>query len=170
MTKPDFPDTFDVFPSNVVQLVHARVKQKWPSTGAHMRPLRHTDKVNSIGIFPSDWTPDVDSYEFPQVMESRPAGFPTVQMYLITVQAFVKDMNPERGIRVHSLMSKAIRSLLYHDKPLAVGLQSLRVEMDGVSEVIQRRYISRQKYISNEIDGSFLYLSTLQYSIETESK
>lgn len=168
--KPDFSDTFDVFPSNVIQLIHARMRQKWPSTGLHMRPLRVADKVKAIGLFPSDWTPDIDSFEFQQPVNPRPAGFPTVQSYLIMVQAFVKDMDAERGIRMHSLMSKAIRSLLYHDTPLALGLQSLRVEMDGVAETIQRRHIVRQKYISNEIDGSFLYLSTLQYSIETESK
>lgn len=170
MTQVDFPDTSDVFPSNVIKLVATRMHQKWPSTDVKMRALRVSDTINAIGVFPSDWTPDVDSYEMQQVMQPKPAGFPTIQTYLISIQAFVKDMEAERAIRIHSLMSKAIRSLLYHDTPLALGLQALRVEMDNVTEVIQRRMIVRQKYLSNEIDGSWLYLSTLQYLIETESK
>lgn len=170
MTNLDFPDTIDVFPSNVISLVAARMHQKWPSTDIKMRALRVSDRVNAIGIFPSDWTPDPDSYEMQQPINPSPAGHPTIQSYLISFQAFVKDMEAERAIRIHSLMSKAIRSLLYHDVPLALGLQSLRVEMDGITEVIQRRHIGRQKYLSNEIDGSWLYLSTLQYMIETESK
>ena len=170
MTQYDFNANTDVFPSNVVQIVVARLKQKYPRTGVLARPLRHTDPTQSIGVFPTEWMPDTDSYEFMQTPEPRPAGHPTVQMYTINIQSFVKDMEAERGIRIHSLMSKAMRSLLYYDNPLAIGLQSLRVEMDGTAEVLQRRTIIRQKYISNEIDGAFLYLSTLQYSIETETK
>ncbi len=170
MTQYDFNDSKDVFPSNVIQLIVARLKTKYPRTGVLARPLRHTDLTQSIGVYPTDWSPDTESYEFPQVSMDRPAGHPTLQTYLINVQSFVKDMEAERGIRTHASMSKAMRSLLYHDAPLAVGLRSLRVEMDGVAEVIQRRHILRQKYISNEIDGTFLYLSTLQYSIETETK
>ena len=170
MSRPDFPDTFDVFPSNVIQIVAARMHQLWPSTDVKMRALRVTDKGTAIGVFPSEWTPDVDSYEMQQMPNPRPAGHPTIQSYLINVQAFHKDMEPERAIRIHSLMSKRIRSLLYHDTPLALGLQALRVELDGITETIQRRMIVRQKYLSNEIDGSWLYLSTLQYLIETESK
>ncbi len=170
MTQYDFNETTDVFPSNVVELIVARLKTKYPRTGILSRPLRHTDKTQSIGVFPTDWMPDTDSYEMRPESLERPTGMPSIQTYLITIQAFVKDMEAERGIRTHSLMSKAMRSLLYHDKPLAIGLRALRVEMDGVAETIQRRMILRQKYISNEIDGAFLYLSTLQYSIETETK
>jgi hypothetical protein len=60
--------------------------------------------------------------------------------------------------------------MLYFDAPLAVGLRQLSVEMDGVTETIQKRMILGAKYISNEINGTFLFLSTLQYSIETENK
>ena len=170
MTRHDFTDSTDCFPSNVVQLVVARMKQRWPNTGIVPRPLRHTDKTQSIGVFPTDWSPDVESYEFTPPGDPVPAGFPTIHSYRITIQAFVKDADSERGIRTHSMMSKAVRSLLYFDKPLALGLRQLSVEMDGVTEIIQRRMILRAKYISNEIDGSFLFLSTLQYSIETENK
>ncbi len=167
----DFDDRTDSFPSNVVQLVVARMKQRWPNTGINPRPLRHTDKTQSIGVFPVDWSPDEESHEFrPPGLPVVAVGFPTVQSYRVGIQAFVKDMDSEKGIRTHANMSKAIRSLLYFDTPLAVGLRQLSVVMDGVTETIQRQMIPRAKYISNEIDGTFLFLSTLQYSIETESK
>ena len=170
MSAADFTDTTDCFPSNVVQLVVARMKQKWPRTGIYPRPLRHTDLTQSIGVFPVDWSPDIESYEFTPPGDPVPAGFPTIHTYRITVQAFVKDTDSEKGIRTHAIMSKAVRSMLYFDKPLALGLRQLRVEMDGVAEVIQRRRVLGAKYISNEINGTFLFLSTLQYSIETENK
>jgi hypothetical protein len=170
MSRFDFNDTTDCFPSNVVQLIVARMKQKWPNTGIFPRPLRHTDKTQSMGVFPVDWSPDGESYEFQQAVMPRPTGFPTIHSYRVTIQAFVKDTDSEKGIRTHAMMSKAIRSMLYFDAPLAVGLRQLSVEMDGVTETIQKRMILGAKYISNEINGTFLFISTLQYSIETENK
>lgn len=171
MPAADFDDRSDAFPSNAIQLIVLRMKQKWPNTGIVPRPLRHTDKTQSIGVFPVDWSPDEESYEFKAPGSPVTAlSFPTVNTYRVGIQAFVKDMDSEKGIRTHANMSKAIRSLLYFDTPLALGLRQLSVVMDGLTETIQRQMIPRAKYISNEIDGTFLFLSTLQYSIETENK
>lgn len=166
----DFDNSDDVFPNNVIQLVVARLITKYPNTFVCRRPLRAEDGTQSIGVYPTDWNPDDTSYEFRMPQALVPAGFPTVQVYLINIQSFVKDTSEERGIGTHAVMSKAMRSLLYNDSPLAVGLRSLRVSMDGATEVIQKRKIVRQKFVSNEINAEWLYLSTLQLQIETETK
>ena len=104
-------------------------------------------------------------------MVAAPTGRhePTLQQYLITVQAFVKDMDEERGLATHSVLSKMIRSMLYRDDPLRVALGSLSVTTDNSIERTQRWGIRQQRYFSNELSGSWLYLSTLEFWLETET-
>lgn len=159
-----FDDVEAVFPNNAIELIATRLQMLYPNDlVVRKRPLRNTDPTKSVGIFPTDWLPDETSFEFKSLQ-------PTVQTYLIKIQAFCKDTNEEKGIATHSVMSKVIRSMLYNDEPLNVGLNALSVTMDGTIERIQRRGIRRQRYISNEIDGTFLYLSTLEVFLETETK
>jgi hypothetical protein len=160
-----FDDATAVFPNNVAELIAQRIGDLYaPDILIVKRPLKIIDKTQSVGVFPSDWFPDETSWEFP-------AKQPTIQRYIIKVQSFCKDMSEERGIAVHSVMSKVMRSLLYGDQPLAIGLNTLSVAMDGTTERIQRRGINRQSFLSNEIpQGEFLYLSTIEYYIETETK
>lgn len=159
----DFDSTTPVFPQNVMQVVQARFQMLWPATGVFLRPLHPTDLTQSIGIFPSDLVPDGETYEMP-------SKEPTIQRYIIRIQGFVKDTVEDRGIATHSVMAKKLRSVLYNDNLLAVGLNSLAVVMDGATERVQRRGILRHLYISNQIDGNFLYLSVIDYWLETENK
>lgn len=94
---------------------------------------------------------------------------PTISTYVIGVQAFVKDFSEERGLARHSVLSKMIRSMLYRDAPLRVGLSALSVTMNDSVERSQRWGIRAQRYLSNEIDGNFLYLSTLEFWLDTET-
>jgi hypothetical protein len=159
-----FTDATVVFPNNAVALVAARLQALYsPDLLVVKRPLRTTDNTQSVGVYPGAWYPDETTYEMP-------SNEPTVQRYTIQVQCFAKDMDRERAIAVHSVMSKVIRSLLYNDAPLKLGLDVLSVTMDGAIEHIQRRGMTRQQYISNEIDGIFHCLSTLEWYIETETK
>jgi len=135
----------------------------WPNTFIALRPLHPTDPGQSIGIFPSDLNPDDQTYE-------HPSKEPTIQRYILRIQGFVKDTMEDRGIATHSVMAKKLRSTLYNDAPLAVGLNSLAVVMDGATERVQRRGILRHLYVSNQIDGNFLYLSIIDYWLETENK
>jgi hypothetical protein len=94
---------------------------------------------------------------------------PTLQNYNITVQALVQDMDTERGLATHSVLSKLVRGVLYHDNPLHVGLGLLSSQMFGVTERYRRREIVSQRFMSNEISGNWLYLSVLDLRIETET-
>lgn len=158
-----FTDATAVFPNNAAELIAVRVKALYPELLVVKRPLKHTDLTQSVGVFPAQWVPNTESFEFP-------SKEPTLQTYLVNIQAFCKEMDEAKGIAIHSVMSKVMRSMLYNDQPLAIGLNVLQVTMFGSVEKIQRRGINRQTYLSNEIDGQFLYLSTLEYYIETETK
>src|SRR5689334_12584758 len=149
-----FDDTTTVFPNNAANLIFTRLQDLYGNDLTIVRRrLRSSDAGQAIGVYPSDWFPDEQSWEFP-------SKEPTLQRYIIKLQSFAKDYDEERGIAVHSVMAKVMRSLLYADQPLAVGLNALRVTMNGTTEAIMRRGINRQTYLSNEVDGAYLFLST----------
>jgi hypothetical protein len=156
------------FPNNAVDLVAGRFATLDPDIPAEhilKRPLRNTDPNISIGVFATLWLPDENS------MEMKGTGFhdPTVDTYTLGVQGFVKDMDEERGLASHSVLSEMIRTMLYRDDPLRVGLAALSTSIGGVTKRYRRSGIRTQRYLSNELDGSWLYLSTLEFWLETES-
>lgn len=96
-------------------------------------------------------------------------GEPTMQQYVIGLQAFIKDGDEEIGLARHSTLSYAIRSMLYRDAAIRVGFQSLTYTSNGVTERLRRWGIRSQRFLSNELSGSWLYLSTLEIWAETDS-
>jgi hypothetical protein len=78
-------------------------------------------------------------------------------------------MDEERGLATHSVLSKMVRSMLYRDDALRVGLLALSVVMNGSTERTKRYGVNRQNFVSNELSGSWLYLSTLEFQLETET-
>lgn len=157
----------NVFPNNAVEIITARTRLLDTDLFVIKRPLRESDPNQSAGVFAAQWLPEEDSYE----IVGGPVGRhePTLQRYFITIQAFVKDMDEERGLATHSVLSKMIRSMLYRDNPLRVALGSLSVTTDSSIERTQRWGIRQQRYFSNELSGSWLYLSTLEFWLETET-
>lgn len=157
----------NIFPNNIAILLETRVKLLDADLFVIKRPLRNSDPNQSVGVFASLWSPNDDSHEFlGQVHAVRP----TVQRYACTVQAFVKDMDEERGLNTHSTLSGAIRTMLYNDEPLRIALGSLQSNLNGVIEQAQRWGITQQRYFSNELSGEWLYLSVLEFWLETESR
>ena len=164
-------DLTPVFPNNIIEIVATRIALLDDSltNSTFRRPLRESDPNTAAGVFAATWEPNEDS------MEMRGLGFnpapsePTISTYVIGVQAFVKDFDEERGLARHSVLSKMIRSMLYRDTPLRVGLSALSVTMNDSVERAQRWGIRAQRYLSNEIDGNFLYLSTLEFWLDTET-
>lgn len=162
-----------VFPNNVVLLIQERMEQIDTDMVVLRRPLQPTDPVQCIAVFGTLWTPRQDSVEVGQALLGGGGApkntMPTLQNYNITVQALVQDMDTERGLAVHSVLSKMVRGVLYHDTPLHVGLGLLSSQMFGVTERYKRREIVSQRFMSNEISGNWLYLSVLDLRIETET-
>lgn len=155
-----------VFPNNVAMLIRSRIEDLYgDDLDVVGRRLRLTDNTKTVGVAPNLWVPNEDSYEFRSLE-------PTVSTYTIWIQSFVKNSDEEEGIKEHSVMSKVIRTMLYRDQPLAVGLNQLSVSMMGATERIQRRGLRRAQYLSTELQGQpmWLFLNSMEYYIETETK
>lgn len=154
-----------VFPNNIVVLVKDRTKLLDSDLNVVGRPLRNGDPDSSVGVYAGTWNPDERTHEIGHAAPSEP----TVQRYVLAVQAFVKDMDEERGLARHSVLSKMIRTMLYRDTALRVGLAALQVPMNGSVESARRWSVGTARFHSNELDGAFLYLSTLEFWLETET-
>lgn len=162
--------TIQCFPNNVIALIRTRLLQTvdpeetdpTKKIPVYLRPLRSSDSVQCIGIFPTWWLPDEDSFEIGK-------SGPTVQRYPFVIQTLVKDAEEERATAAHGIMSKLVRSTLYNDSPLHVGLAALYVDMFGTREKFQKLNIQNQRYLNNEVSGSFIYMSTLNVYVETET-
>lgn len=156
-----------VFPYNAVDVMAWRLGTIDPDVFVTKRPLRESDPIQSIGVFASQWMPDDDSYE----MRGLPGGIhePSLATYLIGIQAFVKDADEERGAATHGTLTKLVRTMLYRDPSLRVGLRELSVDMSGSQERTTKFGVRTQRYLSNELSGSWLYLSTIEFGLETET-
>lgn len=159
-----------VFPNNAVKVMSERFKLLDPAGDVQVfrRPLMPTDPVQSIGVYGSMWTPIQDSIEMRGSGSPGPQE-PTLQKYSLFVQAFVKDANEERGSNVHSVLSKYILAMLYRDEPLRLGLAQLSYSMLGMTERAHRWGVSTQRFLNNELDAEWLYLSTVECWLETET-
>lgn len=154
-----------VFPTCIIETLVPRVREIDVDLEVLRRPLRSSDANQCVGIFPAIWSPDERSQEMGRVNP----GEPTIQRYHLTIQAFVKNGDEVDGSSCHSVLSGRIRSMLYRDATLRLGLSSLIYTSDGVTERLMRWGITSQRFLSNEVQASFLYLSTLEIWFETTS-
>lgn len=157
----------NIFPNNVVSLLETRFGLIDADLFVTTRPLRNTDPNQSIGVFASLWAPNNESIEMRGVPHSVE---PTLSRYTVTVQSFVKDMEETRGLGVHNTLSRLVRSMLYNDDPLRVALSQLQSISSGVTEQAQRWGMNQQRFFSNELRGQWLYLSVMEFWLETESR
>lgn len=152
-----------VFPENIVAVIAARIK---PAIDADLevvrRPLVPTDPPQSVGVFAWTWTPDPTSMEIRSVQ-------PTLNRHNIVIQGMIKAFSKADAINIHSVLSTRLRNMFYNDVPLHVGLTALSVTLDNVTERVQRRGITIQRFISREVEGQFLYTSWMDAWVETES-
>lgn len=152
-----------VFPSNVIEVLFEAATSLDADLSVYRRPLRASDPIQSIGIFPANWSPDERSQEI------GGHGEPTIQRYHIAIQAFVKDGDEVAGLAKHSKLSGMIRSMLYRDAGVRLALSSLSYTSLGVTERLMRWGVGRQQFLSNEVQASWLYLSTLEIWADTTS-
>ena len=159
-----------LFPHNVVELVSVPLNAIDPDITCYKRPLRNSDPQQSIGIHSQIWTPNDESLEMLGASSPHPQ-LPTLQTYTYAIQAFVKDGDEERGLAVHSNLANAVRAVLYMHAPLRVALGQLKVEFEnGQVEALKRWGVRTARYFSGEIDSINLYLSTLEFWVETETR
>lgn len=164
--------TKDVFPNNVILLLKTRVELIDPQFQGVVfrRPIRTSDPNFAVGIFGTTWDDDRDSVEIGggrnKVLGQRNG---TYQNYNVTLQAFVKDMDEERGLATHGVVAKYLRSTVAHDPSLAVALATLNSSVGGPVERFADWYVGSQRFYTNELKGSWLYMSTLDLRIRTQT-
>ena len=127
------------------------------------RSLNQTDANGALGICLDKWEPLDFEMGVPGFME------PTLSQWVFSVQHMVKHVNQEDGEAVHREVAKAVRLMLYRDPEVQVSLRSLYVVEDGRRERFQRFRVTDQRYASNEIKGTFVFLSVTELVIETET-
>lgn len=158
------------FPNNVITLVAERARtyldpaESDPTKRPKIfkRPLRPSDGTQVVGIFPSMKRPVITSIEMQSLQ-------PTLGRYSFIMQTMVTDSKEEDCIAVHSILSNRLWRMFYRDSPLNIGLTALAVSTDNSTERFQRRGVELQRYLSNEIDGSFIETSWIECWFETET-
>lgn len=158
------PDSFD-FPMNIVNelISHFKDTMKGYEEGIVARPLRPADPRLSIGVFPDDWMPREDSYEI--------GGFgPTLSTYVLRIHLLVKHTNEVEGRQLYAVDAKKLRAILYRDNDLRLRLAQLSEVSLGQVERVQRMGVRNQRYLNNEVSGTFLFLATTTFWVETETQ
>lgn len=156
-----------IFPNNIVSLTAARAALLDDQLHVLKRPLRASDPNQSVGVTAAIWTPNDRSQE---MLGEQFAVQPTLSRYIVNVQGFIRDMDEERGLNVHTVLARMLRAMLYTDQPLRVALSQLSSTLGPTTERSQRWGISQQRFFVNEIKGEWLYLSILEFWLETETR
>lgn len=161
-----------VFPNNAVLLLSEKAAEIDDDIVVLRRPLKKTDPIQAIGVFASQWVPDLRSYEMGNVLGGGRSE-PTLQSYVISIQAMVQDGDEVRGLTTHAVLGKKIRDMLLRDPHVGVALAQLvhTESFNGtpVTERFKKRWINTQRYASNEVDGQWIYFTSLELLIETET-
>ena len=159
-----------VFPNNFVEILAIVLPGIDEECTLQKRPLRGTDPNYSLGVFATLWTPNEDSYEMGHLGGGTQPGpnEPTLSTYQIGVQVLVKDSDASRALAVSSLLNRRVRSVLYRNADLRLALAGLYTTEGSVTERLKRWGIRSQRYMSNDIEGTFVFISVLDMFIETE--
>jgi hypothetical protein len=157
------------FPINVVKLLALRAEQVIDpgDTTVVKRPLGVTDPDQSISVVAVDWSPVQKSREMGQKTNPKEE---VAQRYTIVVQTLINDADEDRASNRHSVFSKMVRDMFYRDQVLQVALPQLSVAVGGIEEVVSDWGVRDQRQMVNHSEGSFLYLSTLDFWVETINK
>jgi hypothetical protein len=127
------------------------------------RSLNPLDVHGTLGICLDEWLP-LD-YE----MGGDGSLEPSTSKYLMSIQHLVKYGVQEDGERLHREVAKAVRLMLYRDPDVQVSLRSLVVQDTTRRERILKFYVVAQRYASNEMKGTFVFLSSTEFVVETET-
>lgn len=159
-------ETHDCFPNNIVNLIAVAMEQVDEDCYIVKRPIQTSDNDQTISVVAYDWQPDFTSTEITGVNPSEPP----FQIYKIGVQGLIVDMDEEAGLLRHSAMAKLIRDILYKNQPTRLALSKLEVLDSGGRwvEKAQTWSITSQVFHNNDLDGTFLFLSTLELSFKTQ--
>lgn len=151
-----------VFPNVVVDLLFERAPLTLPVQAVFKRPMRATDLDQSVTVYSSNWRPDVDSKEI---------GFhgPSVEKYEIGMQALIKDLDRDRGANRLGVLSELLRTFIYSDDQLRLGLGQLSTSFGGMTKKVQKIEITKQNYfVGKPQNRQFMYLSEMTLTVDVQ--
>lgn len=149
------------FPDNLVNEFKTSLAQLPGIETVVGRALRMSDPNASAGVFATEWLPGEMGIGKPRE--------PLDNRYTIVIQLLIKHMNEEEALAQHSVLSKSIRVMVYRDADLQVRLPQLSEESSGVRERVLKWGVRAQRFLSNELDKQFLFLSSTEVVVTTET-
>lgn len=153
-----------VFPALGIREMALTFTNNWegphPPQAIVKRPVRGSDPNMTIGFSEVDWVPIEHSIGLHEPSRGR---------YLVSVQAYNKHGDEEEGISIHAAFTKNLRAMLYRSAALRIRLGGLSETSMGVTERATQWGVRQTRYLSNEINHTFSFVSSTQFWIETES-
>lgn len=151
-----------LFPINVLDEVKISFDTYMDAgTTVIQRPLRLADPYRAVGLFPTINDPLQDSQEIGGTE-------PTLQRYSYRIQYLLRHADETEGRALWAVDTKAIKTILYRDTALRSRLGGLAEDMMGFRERFQKFVVGSQRYLNNELQGQFTYLSVTEFFVETE--
>lgn len=149
------------FPANIIDTLVGFYETTDGVTTVLKRPALPSDPDGTFFAFSDNWVP-LD-YEIG-------AAGPTIARYACHFGFLTKTFDKEGGREAHSIISKNIRVMLYHDQTLRLRLQQLKESMLGITERVQRYGVTQQRFYANDLpQAQFLYVSAIDLWVETET-
>lgn len=151
-----------VFPNVIVDLFFDRIPQTLPVQAVFKRPMRASDLDQSIFVYSSNWRPDSNTYEI--------GGHgPSVEKYEIGMQALIKDTDRDRGANRLGVLSELLRTFVYSDEELRLGLGQLSTSFGGKTKKVQKTVVTKQNYfVATPKSRQFLYLSEMTLTVDVQ--
>lgn len=155
------------FPGNVLQVFEEEAVRYEDIELIEKRPLTVMDPSFSIGLVALTWVPGAHERAGQDNLLGQIES--TLSTYHYAVQALVRSADPVEGLASHGLFTKLVRAMLVRDPQVRLRLAALSETSFGITERLQRWGVGQQRFASNELDGDWLYLSTTEMWVETES-
>ena len=164
-------DTIVAFPTNVVDIIVARLNLIDTRLHVMNRGLRKMDPNLSIGVYPESWQPVNDTEEF-LGLGVAPTSLATLSEYFIQIHTMTKGADQVLCQRQHSLLARVVRDILEFDQPFRVALTSLPgVTVNGKTEFFKEFKALTQAYFPlDDASASFINIGALRCKITTETK
>ena len=148
------------FPAAVIEVLEDELPNHFPDYEILTRPLAQTDPALSVGVFATDWRPEPGSEEIGGLQ-------PTINNYLIRLQAMTKNTDRQEGRANASTAGSLLRTMLYRDPTLRVRLTQLQYEAMGGVERLQRYGVQTQRFLNNELRGTFVHFVSTDFWVQT---
>jgi len=126
------------------------------------RPLDQTDANGSCGLYVMSWQPPPDAFEIG-------VNFPTRGNYMYALDFLSKGIDRASARTEMAVVTKRLRTMLYHDEQLQVRLKMLSESSAGVTENYSRMRVIKQDYEMGKLGDTHLAASTTIITVTTEN-